>query len=245
MAGGVSPILSFSLFGVPVHIDGWYLLPMIWFGLQGASFGGGHAGIAGAFIVCLAVTLSLLVHEFGHVAAAALDGHRSEVILWGFGGVTIPSGESRGWRAVRLSLAGPTAGFALLAVTWFGFMPHDIGAHVRPWNLLEGFQSHSLVRSYVTDPEISHLLWAYLVWINLAWSLLNLLPVLPLDGGHALRDALRLRMRAYRADAIATTISVAVGGAAGVYFLLNGYIFAGAMLLYLAWSTWERHRTLR
>lgn len=230
----------FTLFGVPVHIDTWYALPMIIFGLRGFE----EAGLSGAFIVCFAVTASLLVHEFGHVGAAALDGHRSRVILWGFGGVTIPDGASHGWRAIRLSLAGPAAGFALWAVVWFLFMPADVqelGARTSPLDAL--FPGSAVFELYGSNPPLKHVLWRELAWINLIWGIFNLLPILPLDGGHAVRDLLRLKLRAYEADRWAARITVVVGVAVGLGFFLIRLWFAGALLLYLAYSSWERQRT--
>lgn len=231
----------FTLFGVPVYVDTWYALPMVFFGAQGLSEG----GAGGAFLACLAVTVSLLVHEFGHVCAAAMDGHRSVVVLRGFGGATIPDGESRRWRGVRLSLAGPAAGLALWAVTWFLFMPEDIaayGVYLEPAVML---MPHALVDQLVEEPRLSHLLWQWLVWINLAWTILNLMPVLPLDGGHALRDLLRVKLRAYRADVIADRVGLVVGAAGGLWFFSVGMAFAGVMFLYFAWEALERARNPR
>ena len=214
---------------------------MIIFGAQGLAEG----GAGGAFLACLAVTVSLLVHEFGHVWAAGRDGHRSIVVLRGFGGATIPDGESRKWRGVRLSLAGPAAGLLLWAVTWFVFMPADIAAYgvrLEPSVML---MPHELVGQLVVEPRLSHLLWQWLVWINLAWTLLNLLPVVPLDGGHALRDLLNVKMRAYQADQIADRVGLVVGAVAGLGFFSIGLTFAGVMFLYFAWESLERSRNPR
>ena len=173
-------------------------------------------------LIAFAVTLSLLVHEFGHVLAARLNGHRSQVLLVAMGGLTMPSGESRGWRGVFLSLAGPGAGLLLFAILSFLVPP--------------------------PDPE-DRTLWPklldLLLQINLVWSLFNLLPIWPLDGGQALQNLLTTFRRAHEAERISALVSLVVAVAIGFFLLQAHQTFAVIMVAMLAFDNWERLQRTR
>jgi Zn-dependent protease len=113
--------------------------------------------IAGAIVVFV----SILVHELGHALVAVAYGYRPQIQLAWLGGNTRPNatGPIPWHRDVLLTLAGPLAGFLLYIVgkQVLGF------AHAAPLPVVFGLQM--------------------LVLANLWWSLLNLVPVVPLDGG--------------------------------------------------------------
>ena len=67
-----------------------------------------------------------------------------------------------------------------------------------------------------------------LVWINLYWGLVNLLPVLPLDGGNVCRSLLEL-WRVRDPQRLACQISVPEAGAIAAYFFSIDARFAGIM----------------
>lgn len=204
-----------SLFGTPIFVQPGYLMLIGLFGYMEASRQP-HAMLQVAFLTAFAVTASLLIHEFGHVLAATLNGHRSQVVLVTMGGVTIPSGESRGWRAIMMSLSGPFAGLATCAVLYFLCEP---------------------------SPEAPHLwifLWNILVWINLVWSLFNLMPVYPMDGGHAFQDFLKLFRRAHEAEKVSAIVSIIVGLALAILCYQFGLLFGAIVLGFLVYQNWER-----
>jgi ATP-dependent Clp protease adapter protein ClpS/Zn-dependent protease len=134
----------------------------------------------------LVVFVSVLAHEFGHAAAAArLAGASPTIELVAFGGVTRwtagPEGVS--WRQrIAISLAGPAAGFTLGA---FVFAVAE-GARLRHLTVVK-----------------------QLLWVNIGWTLVNLLPMLPLDGGNVLA-ALVERDRAGRGRVVVQVISALV-----------------------------------
>ncbi len=110
------------------------------------------------------VTMSVLVHEAGHVIALRRFGFAPTVELGLFGGLTAVEGNGTldRVRSIAVSLAGPVTGLA------FGMVIHAgtvvAGADPTSW-----FQQAN---------------W----FVNIWWSLLNLLPVMPLDGGHIARE---------------------------------------------------------
>ena len=139
------------------------------------------------------VTLSILLHELGHAFAARGMGGAAAIELYALGGVVRHTHESAlTWgRRAWISFAGPLAGITLGALVYFA-------------GYLDVVRDTPLVRD----------LWRQLLWVNLGWGALNLLPLLPLDGGHilhAILDAL-----SGGRGALATRIISAVVGAACV-----------------------------
>ncbi len=81
--------------------------------------------------------------------------------------------------------------------------------------------------------------------INILWGLFNLMPVAPLDGGHAFRNFLRIFLE----DRRAVQIAAVVGMTAGVIFIgwaaLGGEIFIAALMgffTYLNFRHWQAAR---
>lgn len=175
-------VLIGRLFGTDIRAtSGFFLLMLFLFYRQGA------AQVAEAGLFCLAIIVSLLVHEFGHVFAFRWQAKSgSSVVLWGLGGLCVPeapTGDPR--RRIIISLMGPAFEAVLGAVAvavWFFAPPMNAYADLFVWML---------------------------VWINVIWLVLNLVPVLPLDGGQALQAALEIKLGRHKAEAAARKVSVA------------------------------------
>jgi Zn-dependent protease len=136
------------------------------------------------------VFVSVLVHELGHALVALALGGRPEIRLEGFGGVTFPRLPQRpsAGKQVILSVAGPVAGLGLGAAAWAlsKAVPPEPGSPAAAVLLL--FQ--------VTSVD---------------WAVLNLLPVVPLDGGHVLLAVIE-GVRRKPSAALASWISAVVAG---------------------------------
>jgi len=228
----------FELFGTQVYAQGSYLfilLLLTWRDITMAP----QLALVTAFVI----TLSLLVHEFGHVFAAKTNGHGSIVVLGGMGAFTMPSGQSRGWRQIWLSVAGPLFGLCLWAISWFIFMPPDAAEMGHRLNV-ESIFSPGRVYTSQWGPLLQYM-WLRFCWINLWWSLLNLLPIYPLDGGHVLMEALRMNMRSVKAQRISATVGLLLGGGIAFFCLTQlGRPFGGVIAGFLAYQNWERLRQL-
>src|SRR5262249_40906452 len=74
----------------------------------------------------------------------------------------------------------------------------------------------------------AYLLLGDVIFVNLWWGVLNLLPVLPLDGGNVLM-AIAQKVTNGRGARPARTISLAIAGVIAVYALVNKNTF-GALL---------------
>ena len=154
--------------------------------------------------------LSLLIHEFGHaIAVRRLLKTEPVILLWGMGGLCMfrdELGRHTPSRDLVISLAGP----AFSAI---------LGAIFIPLALVDAGAEHQLAG----DPY-TVFVWA-MAWINGVWLLVNLAPILPLDGGQALRAIFAMNMQRHRADVWAARVSVLFAGmglALGLHF---GWLF--------------------
>ncbi|MCB9741050.1 MAG: hypothetical protein H6741_17265 [Alphaproteobacteria bacterium] len=195
---------TFHVAGVPVQVHrsvGLLLLILLMGGVGPAKLSAFDAGmLTGVLLV------SALVHELGHALVARSLGLRDvEIILTHFGGLTRHPDPASPARRLAIAVAGPAAGIALGFVTLLLTLIAS--------GLIEGL------------PPLRRTLWT-LIHINLAWSLVNLLPVGPLDG-RVLREELgRLRRSGSGAYAwalggvLCTVGAGALGLALSVWFLL-------------------------
>ena len=161
--------LRFWLFGTHVRVQPmfWLLSAVLGWGLVA---GGGRTGLfyLGIWVVC--VFVSVLLHEFGHVFMGRLFGSHGHIVLTSFGGLAIGSNAlERGWQRFLVSFAGPLIQFALLGVTvlaMFILLPKV----PKSWQ------------------EMAEVTFVSLIYINLVWPIINLLPIWPLDGGQMARE---------------------------------------------------------
>lgn len=155
--------LQFRLAGIPVRVEpGFWLIALLL----------GMSGSAKTIVLWMAVVfLSVLIHELGHALMARAFGASPEVTLYMMGGLTrsvYPSGHIHSrFRSALVTLAGPFAGFVLAGLTFVLLL---------------------LVQPREGTPALT--VGLMLLWINLGWGMVNLLPVLPLDGGNLLREVL-------------------------------------------------------
>jgi Zn-dependent protease len=194
--------LRFRALGFPVRVDPFFFLIMAFIGFNP---GLGLAGI----VVFLALALAaVLLHELGHAVAARASGHDASIVLYGFGGATTHRGPALSRRRnVLISFAGP--GFGLLAGV----------------PLL-------LARSAFPDHGLGLYAWYSAVFLTLGLSLLNLLPILPLDGGQLLANALPGDSFTRTRTAAAVGVVVAVAGAVVSY--ATGQTFSVVLAAWLA-----------
>ena len=203
-----------------------------------------------------AVFLSILIHEIGHVWAMRRCGFDGDVVLYGFGGLAIPRrGFARSARnQVLISAAGPGAGF-VLAFSVCALVV-AIGGQVvyfPAWGVIPNwyaFVAHG-------DPETATVAARYLglfvndiLWCSIFWGFMNLLPVLPLDGGH-ISEALLVgrigeqgRVRAYQVSfvmAVVVTLVAAIEGSTYLAFFFASMAFGSFQYLQNSTTRWRRY----
>ncbi|MDW8364068.1 MAG: hypothetical protein RMK74_16895 [Myxococcales bacterium] len=207
--------MAFSLFGIPVSIRIWFLLFAV---LLNPPRDWGRDSLIRTAVWVIVVVASVLVHELGHAAVFRIFGIRSAIDLYGLGGMTIPldaSGPLPPWKNILVSLAGPVAGLLLGVVTL-------VAALIWPPST-ETF-ADELVR--------------FLLFANFGWSVLNLLPLTPLDGGHVVQALVELAVGRDRAFVWVHRWSI-VGGI-GLAILALATSLPGAFIgLWAALGSWQ------
>jgi Zn-dependent protease len=185
--------LRWQMFGIPVRVH-----PMFWLvtAIMGSSALRMGAQYLLIWIAC--VFVSILIHELGHVTMGRLFGAHGHIVLYGFGGLAIGSSQldSR-LRRIAVYFAGPLAGFlflgAILGFLWLrdpelfpvylNLVKLNLGI---PLEMDEGFGI--LMAQVILQHRVQYFVVGDLIFINLLWGLVNLLPVWPLDGGQISRD---------------------------------------------------------
>jgi Zn-dependent protease len=186
--------LSFRLGKVPIRIAPSFFLMTVFLGGLGANL----SGLLAWVVIVLA---SVIVHELGHASMGRAFGLEPRIDLHGMGGTTswaIPKQLSAGKR-IAISLAGPGAGFCAGALVWIAGMVIRSSPDSSASNFLE-----SPLGAYV---------FASLLFVNIGWGVLNLLPMLPLDGGNVMAQLLNIVTHG-RGERPSRVISIAVAGAA-------------------------------
>jgi Zn-dependent protease len=208
---GRSPGLRFTLFGFPVVVEPWFFIIPA-FALQTRD-------VAGAAVWAALVFVGVLVHELGHASAMRFYGYAPWIQLHGMGGATHypQTANPTAKQHFFITLAGPGFGLALGLVA-LAAMQLDLA-------------KDPLAATAVADA----------VWINIGWSIINLLPVLPWDGGYLLEAGLAW-LTGKRHDRIVGAVSLLVGGLVllvavrSASFLL-GYF--GVLGLVNGWRRWS------
>ncbi len=191
----------FTFRDVPVQVSGWYLALLGYFCYV--------SGLQSGLIWAVAVTASLLVHEFGHALVARKFRLSPWVELMGWGGLTHHQRAERDRDDALIIAAGPAAGLAFGGLVWLGQLAADV---VAPGAL----SSQPVAAQFVSA----------LLFINLIWSLVNLAPLWPLDGGQLFRLAMLRVSNPARAEKITHIVGCVVGVAA-IYFAYEfGFRFA-------------------
>jgi Zn-dependent protease/predicted transcriptional regulator len=162
-------------------------------------------GLLAAFLLFV----SVLLHELSHSLVAIAHGLSVRgITLHVFGGVSHLEDEPPGPRAeFMIAVVGPVTSFAIAAVLW-------------------AVNAGGLVR-----PAWAQALVAYLVLVNVAVGIFNLVPGFPLDGGRLLRAAIwkwkgALGPATYVASRIGVGFAFALM-ALGILQILRGEVIGG------------------
>ncbi|MES2439319.1 MAG: site-2 protease family protein [Verrucomicrobiota bacterium] len=206
-------MIRFSLFGIPVEVQPFFWISLV---ILGGALGADTAAeVFQILLFVLAGFISILVHEFGHALTARRFGATTSITLQAFGGYAAYSGVrlSRG-KNFLVTAAGPLIQILLgfLVLLLFQLIPRmsDNGAYF----LLT------------------------LMYISFFWAILNLLPVLPLDGGQMLNAVLgpaRIKITLW------VTIIVAVAVGLAMFLKTHSIIFP----IFLGMFAWQAFQALK
>jgi Zn-dependent protease len=202
----------FRVFGIPTNVQMgfWFMCALLGMDLMRGPY---------KFLIlvwAVVVFLSILFHELGHALAMIRYGLEPEIELHMMGGLARAQGMQNLTRRQRIfiSFAGPLAGFVFGTLVFV--MALIMPAVDVTLALGAGLPDFFVTTTVPGDGGVA-LQGAVkmLLWVNFGWGIINLVPVMPLDGGHILEDLLGPR----RAKA-AATISL-IGGIGVVLLCLN------------------------
>jgi Zn-dependent protease len=238
--------LHLRLFGFPVRVHPFFWVVILLLGLNGDKL-----EPVSALVWVAVVFVSVLIHELGHAFLQRKFGGRPWIVLHGFGGLSACNDCDRSPRSqIIISLAGPMAGFLLAAVLVIGIRlaGHGIrivllgndfifdGAGFR-WNWTERFLLY--YSQFVPFSSATLNLALYdLLFVNIMWGLLNLLPIYPLDGGQIARELFTLG-NPRRGIVQSLQLSIGTAVLVAVYALLQSSIYLCLMFGFLAYGSYQ------
>lgn len=227
--------LRFQIAGIPVRISPWFFLMTL-------MLGSNHGEPVQLLIWTSAVLLSVLIHELGHSLAFRYYGIDSQIVLYQFGGLAIPTGSlgftggrrnSSRYQSIVISAAGPAAQIAAAMVLMAGisasgfFVPFD------------GFIADWFQRSDSTRIPHANLRFFCIDFLSVSiyWAVLNLMPVLPMDGGQIARELFLIwdRTSPIKHSLI---LSVVTAGVCALYALKRDQMYLGIMFGMLGYSSY-------
>jgi len=167
--------------------------------------------------------VSILIHELGHTLAMRWYGISSYIVLYHFGGLAIPDGAGS-WRRpnrnrsghldqVMISAAGPAFQmvFGLIVAAAAIASGLTLGPTASMFNWLIPIPKGELPSNAALMAFIDST-----IYISIFWALMNLLPVLPLDGGQIARSLIA-RHQGTSGQYEATILSIAVCALVSIY----------------------------
>lgn len=243
--------IHFRILGFPVRIHPFFWLVTLVLGMQGT------AEPKSVLIWVIAVTVSILIHELGHAVWQRRFGGHPRIVLHGVGGLAICDDCDRSsWTQIVISLAGPCAGFLFAVVVLLGIalVGHGIalllGDHFQlKLGAIEDPTGLPLLGMTFLWERFSsmhlNLMLQDLLWINVLWGVVNLLPIYPLDGGRIARE---LCLRGDVRGGIELSLQISVGAAlamAAVGLFAWRSLFTVLFFGYLAYSSYQTLHSYR
>ncbi|MEP2776550.1 MAG: M50 family metallopeptidase [Luteolibacter sp.] len=208
-------MLDFKIFNIPVRVEPWFWLTLAFLG--GAMGLNSKEALIQVLFFVIAGFISVLVHELGHALTAKHFGHRVEIVLQAFGGYAAYQGGSHARKNTFLiTAAGPAIQIAL------------------------GLAALAFAKQFdAMTPQTLYFL-RVLYGISFVWAILNLLPILPMDGGRMLETILGPRN-------IKTTLIISIATAVGIGLLglgMTGSILLPIFMGMFAYQSYQRLQQL-
>ena len=243
--------IRFRLFGIPVRIHPFFwMIAVLFFPMLGTmpdmrTWLCALIGWVGAWL------LGFLVHEFGHALVLRnIFGASPWIVLFGFGGAAIHQPyyrriPGRGGQML-IAFAGP--GAELLAVTFlcgvltlFGFkffLAFDqIGPVPIPMLLSEDIGAMMVATTQPIRILFGWFLYGFL-WLGVFWSIVNLFPIQPLDGGQIARQFCQ-KLDPRGGVRTSLILSLVCSAAIALFCLREQSFFAAMFFGFFAFANWQ------
>ena len=222
-------MIRFTLFGVQVSIH-----PTLWLTL--ASLGRAYmvsnlVELMSALLFIIAAFVVLLMHEMGHaLVGRRLGGGAPSVYLaWLGGDCTNETARLTRVQGVVMTAAGPLTSLAVGLVTCLILCLYvgDFGlASVLSVGFAFGVMPAEVLMAY---PPLAMFFFFYLIEVSFWWTILNMLPIFPLDGGQIMQGLMKSRVQMH---AISLTVAIVLSLAFAVLglWLLSIFMILLAVL---------------
>ena len=233
--------LHFSVAGIQVRVH-----PLFW--VIALLFGSASNDLIQILIWVVVVFLSILVHELGHALAMRRYGLPSNIILYWGGGLTVPEQVKWGYtranvslrpnQEIFISLAGPFSGFLVAGLIMVGVAAAGGEVFVRALFGIIPVATAILPIS----ARIPNLFVATLLWVNIFWGYINLMPVYPLDGGNVARYILLQAdpWNGIRKSLWVSVVAGAIVAAAGLILMRS--VFIALLFGFLVFQSYQSVR---
>lgn len=176
----------------------------------------------GTLMWMVVILVSVIIHELGHALTAVFFGLNPRIELVALGGLTYHKGEKLPfWKQFFIVLNGPGFGFLLFLLAFF-----------------------LLQFSFAAKGTIAGDLIYFFYWANLLWTILNLVPVMPLDGGQLLRIVLE-GMFGFKGFKYSLIIGTAIAGLLSLGFFLMQNFLIGAIFFLFAFQSYDLWKSTR
>ncbi len=165
------------------------------------------------------IFVSVLIHEFGHALTSVFFKQKAKIQLVALGGVTSYEGPKlKFWQQFIIVFNGPLFGFFLFLGAAF----------------LLRFSWSPVVTTILQITKLA----------NLFWTVVNLLPIQPLDGGQLLRIVLEANfgIRGFKASLLIGAITAALFSF--TFFMMRAFL-AGALFFLFAFQSFDLWRKSR
>lgn len=228
--------ISFTLFGIPIEIQpfSWLIL-----GVLGLSiFSNAPSPMQGALMFIVAGMLTLLAHELGHaLVGRCFTKITPYVVIGGLGGATHhPVGMPGRMPHFLMVLAGPAASYILgvLIAVLAGIQVGSIEFGLKLY-LLHPLMAPAWLSACAEAGLLSAsaaMLYGVFYMICFCWTIFNLLPILPMDGG-------QLLVTVTNRPGLTALIGMVLSALLAIWFLQGGGVFMTLMMGYFAWINWQ------
>ncbi|MEN3940520.1 M50 family metallopeptidase [Prosthecobacter sp. SYSU 5D2] len=203
-------MLRFNLFGFPIviHWVFWLTMAMLGGGFQANT----PEAMQRVLVWVVAGFLSILIHELGHATVMRHFGAQQvHIVLHGFGGYAQGQRRFQRQQDFFVSAAGPF---------------FQIAAGVAVWWLMDAWRPEARLGVYFMSSFVT---------VSLIWAVLNLFPIIPLDGGHIMQAILGPRQQR-----TALRISMICALGFGLYAITVGQIFIVIFFAMFAYNNWKQ-----
>lgn len=204
-------MLRFRLMGFPIEVQ-----PFFW--LICAIFGGAFSTRAPEDWIAVpfgmaAIFVSILGHELGHAFMAKRYGGNPRIALHSLGGVTMLGGSGFTRREnIMITAMGPLVSIAIGVLALL----------LTPVALFNEYFGFFLGTA---------------VWVNFIWTVFNMLPILPMDGGQILATVLGPKNA--KLSCLIGGWTASLGAVGLILFMGYGAVFAAAILGFMAYQNFR------